>query len=255
MDSDIATPTASLGHHSVRAAERLVVALDFNDVRLADRLVSELGDTVSCYKVGYHLQLISGYDELVDKLIERGKRVLLDTKVCDISETVRAAVAGAVKRRASFLTIHGNGDVTDAALEAAAEARRGTNLSILLVTVLTSMDDLDLHVTGYRASVMDEALRRAHRALQFGLDGVICSGYEAAAIRQMAGTPNFIIATPGIRPHGMPRGDQKRVMTPADAISNSADYLIVGRPIIQAREPRVAAASIIAEMQSAFDHR
>lgn len=239
----------------IQAANRLVVALDLDDAQAARRLVEGLEDQVSCYKVGYHLQLISGYDVLVDELIRRGKRVLLDTKVCDIEDTVRAAVAGAVKRRASFLTIHGNDDVTDEALKAAVEAKSGSDLKLLLVTVLTSMDDLDLHSVGYRVPVMDEAKRRAGRALKFGLDGVICSGREASEIRELAGNPEFIIATPGIRPEGHSRGDQKRVTTPSEAIANGADYLIVGRPVVQAPDPSAAATSIIQEMQSAFDRR
>jgi orotidine-5'-phosphate decarboxylase len=190
----------------------LVVALDFEDVSQARDLIDALGDRVSCYKIGYHLLLISGYDQLIEELIQRrGKRVLMDTKVCDIKDTVRAAVSGAVKRQASFLTIHGNGDVTDAALQAAVDAKGETDLKLLLVTVLTSMDDLDLRKTGYETSVMEEAVKRADRALRFRFDGVICSGYEAGQIRQMAGNPDFIIATPGIRPRGIPREDQKRV--------------------------------------------
>jgi orotidine-5'-phosphate decarboxylase len=231
------------------------VALDFDDPKKATDLVARLGEAVACYKVGYHLQLMSGYDALVDQLVQQQKRVLLDTKVCDIKDVVRAAVNGAVKRRASFLTIHGNGDVTDSALQAAADARGDSTLRLLLVTVLTSLDDLDLGAIGYRSFAADEAIARARRALKFGLDGVICSGQEAAAIRELAGNPGFIIATPGIRPKGSPRGDQKRVATPSEAIFGGADYLIVGRPIIEAADPEVATSDIVDEMQRAFERR
>jgi orotidine-5'-phosphate decarboxylase len=239
----------------INAADRLIVALDFDDPRLARQLVDTLGATVSCYKVGYYLQLVSGYDVLVDDLVAMGKRVLLDTKVCDIEDVVMAAVSGAVKRRASFLTIHGNGDVTDSALQAAVRAKAYSDLKLLLVTVLTSMDDLDLHAVGYGRSATEEAKARALRAIRFGFDGVICSGREAADIRQLTDNPDFIIATPGIRPRGLPRGDQKRVSTPAEAIVSGADYLIIGRPIIQASDPMFATLRIIDEMQAAFDTR
>ena len=255
MGSNAAVQIKALGRCHVNAAERLIVALDFDDPRKAERLVDMLGTMVSCYKVGYHLQLTSGYDALVDSLVQRGKRVLLDTKVCDIKDVVKAAVNGAAKRGASFLTIHGNGDVTDAALQAAIAARGNSNLKLLLVTVLTSMDDLDLGSIGYRTSAMHEAVARARRALTFRFDGVICSGREASAIRELAGDPAFIIATPGIRPKGSPRGDQKRIATPAEAVSGGSDYLIVGRPIIKAADPALAASRIIDEMQAAFDDR
>lgn len=242
---------------AIRAADRLVVALDLEDVERAHDLVERLGDTVSCYKVGYYLQLVSGYDRLVDDLVARGKNVFLDTKVCDIEQTMRAAVRGAVRRGARFLTIHGNGDVTDSALQAAADEKAGSNLNVLLVTVLTSLDDLDLHRHGYKnASTLEVSKDRARRALDFGLSGVICSGMEASMIREMAAsTSDFIIATPGIRPSGSARNDQKRVCTPAEAIENGSDFLIVGRPIVQARDPSDAADRIIEEMSGAFGRR
>jgi orotidine-5'-phosphate decarboxylase len=255
MGSNAAVRFTAPAERHVNAADRLIVALDCDDPKDAAALVERLGSRVTCYKVGYHLQLISGYDALVDDLVQHGKHVLLDTKVCDIKDVVRAAVNGAVKRSARFLTIHGNGDVTDSALQAAVEARSDSSLKLLLVTVLTSMDDLDLGAIGYHTSVLEVALQRAHRALDFHFDGVICSGREANAIRTLADDPAFIIATPGIRPVGTPRGDQKRVTTPAEAVSAGADYLIVGRPIIRAADPVSAAFQIIGEMQEAFDSR
>jgi orotidine-5'-phosphate decarboxylase len=149
MASFSAARTMSPMHSAVHAADQLIVALDFDDPFAAAQLVDVLGPTVSCYKVGHHVNLISGYDALVDKLIADGKRVFLDTKVCEVESTVRAAVIGAVKRKASFLTIHGNGDVTDAALQAAVQAKADSHLKLLLVTVLTSMDDLTSHSVGY----------------------------------------------------------------------------------------------------------
>jgi orotidine-5'-phosphate decarboxylase len=240
---------------AVRAADRLIVALDFGDVDLAYRLVENLGDKVSAYKVGYHLLFIPGCDRLLGDLVSMGKKVCLDAKLCDTTGTARAGVAGAMRREAHFLTIHGNGDVSDAALEAAVATRGDGPLKLLLVTVLTSIDDLVLHSIGYSSSVSDEVQRRTERALNFGLDGVICSGHEADVVRRLAGSRDFIIATPGIRPVGSPREDQRRVMTPSTAISRGSDYLIIGRPIIKASDPLGAVGKIVGEMQDAFDSR
>lgn len=245
---------ATAGCH-VDAPDRLIVALDFDDVESAYSLVDSLNDTATAYKVGYHLLFIPGYDRLIDDLIERGKRVFLDAKLCDITDTARAGVAGAVRRKVHFLTIHGNGDVSDAALKAAVETRGDSPLKLLLVTVLTSIDNLVLQATGQSSTVMEEVEFRTKRALRFGFDGVICSGHEASLVRQLSGRDDFIIATPGIRPTGSQMGDQRRVMTPSEAITSGADYLIIGRPIIKAENARFAAAIILLEMQTAFDTR
>jgi orotidine-5'-phosphate decarboxylase len=255
MGSNAAVQVTVPTESHVDAAERLIVALDFEDVALAYSLIKRLGDVVSAYKVGYHLLLVPGCDRLISHLVDIGKQVCLDAKLCDTTGTARAGVAAAVGRGARFLTIHGNGDVSDAALEAAVETRGDSGLKLLLVTVLTSIDDLVRHTTGYRSSVMDEVKKRAERALHFGLDGVICSGHEANEVRSLAGNPDFIIATPGIRPSGSPREDQRRVMTPSSAISSGSDYLIIGRPIIKSPDPLDASNKIIVEMQEAFDSR
>jgi orotidine-5'-phosphate decarboxylase len=230
-----------------RAREKLIVALDYWDINDAVRLVETLGDEVSFYKVGLGLQL-GGGEGLAKSLIAQGKRVFLDYKYLDIEETVRTAVRRAAALGADFLTIHHS---TRGILRAAVEGRGDSRLKLLCVTVLTSIDADDLKEMGFQCSVEELVLARAKQALAAGVDGVVASAREAAGIRQATGG-KLLIATPGIRPHDSIADDQKRVATPATAIRDGANYLVVGRPITKAPDPREAARAIIAEMATAL---
>lgn len=225
-----------------RAREKLIVALDYWDIADAKRLVRDLGDDVSFYKVGLGLQLAGG-DEFAKELIRQGKRVFLDYKYLDIEETIRNAVRRAAELGISFLTVHGVAGI----LKAAVEGRAGTPLKVLCVTVLTSMDAQDIQEMGFACNVEELVLARARKALAAGVDGVIASAKEAAQIRREA-RDKLMIVTPGIRPAGSAKDDQKRVTTPADAIQAGADYLVIGRPIYAAKDPRAAARAIVEEM-------
>jgi orotidine-5'-phosphate decarboxylase len=231
--------------------ERLIVALDVPDIDQAKRIVRELDGIVSFFKLGPWLQWVAGFEDLIDWLIEHDKKVFADTKGCDIPETMIGNVTGASARGISFLTVHGNGEVTSQGLKAAVNAK-GRNLKLFLVTVLTSLGEEDLKDMGYEGSVEKMALQRAQKALDHGFDGVITSGREAAKIRELAGSDQFLIVTPGIRPAGSISDDQKRVMTPYEAIHSGADYLVVGRPIIKASDTKAAALAILDEMHTAF---
>lgn len=253
MTAQTAMRDRAQGDLSIRAADRLIVALDVPDIDEANRLVDALGPTVSFFKLGHWLQLVRGFEGLIDGLIDRGKRVFLDTKGSDIPETMRAGATAAASRGISFLTIHGNGEVTEDAMRAVVEGKGSSDLKILSVTVLTSLDDLDLRKAGYGRSAQELAHERASRALRCGCDGVITSGQEAHNIRELAGDRPFLIVTPGIRPAGAPKDDQKRSMTPTNAIRAGADYLVVGRPIVRVADPLKAAEMIAQEMQAAFD--
>jgi len=221
-------------------AERLIFALDVPGPEPARRLVEELGDAVAFYKLGLELFLSGGYFELVDWLVGRGKRVFADLKLFDVPETVRRAVGALAARPVDFLTVHGQ---DDAVLAAAASAKG--SLQILAVTVLTSLDpeamERDL---GAPVDVRRLVLARARRALACGCDGVVASGLEVAAIRgELGGRP--IVVAPGIRPaEDRPADDQKRVVTVEAAFAAGADYIVVGRPIKNAPDPRAAAAAI-----------
>jgi len=243
----------------VNASERLIVALDVphdpqNPSRLiepedASYLVEQLGGIVSVFKIGWPLYMAGG-QALPKEFVERGRKVFLDLKFGDIAETVKRLVLVAVKDCVSFLTVN----TTIDAVRAALEARGGSDLKILTVTLLTSLDETDLREMGFAASVNDFVLLKTVRALEAGCDGVIASGMDVPAIRERVGE-KFLIVTPGIRPLGMARDDHKRVATPTEAIKAGADYLVVGRPITRARDPRQAAPKILEEMQRAFDSR
>jgi orotidine-5'-phosphate decarboxylase len=239
----------------IHAAERLIVALDVAEPSAAFDIVGQLDGIASFFKLGPWLSFGRGFNELLDRLIDSKKRVFLDSKGCDIPETMRAGVASAASRGISFLTIHGNGDVTESAMRAALEGKEGSDLKLFAVTVLTSHDSADLQTAGYGPSVVDLALRRAEKAMRVGCDGVITSGHEASAIKQktLGLGREFLVVTPGIRPAGTKSEDHKRAMTPGMAVTAGADYLVVGRPIIRNENPAKAAAAIIAEMQTAFD--
>ena len=221
--------------------ERLIVALDLPSVEAAQAVVARLGDTVSFYKIGYQLAFAGGL-AYAETLAGAGKRLFLDLKLHDIGNTVAQGVKSVSRLGASFLTVHAYPQTMQAAVEA-----REPPLRILAVTVLTSYDDRDLKVAGYAASVAELAAERAAQARAIGVDGVVCSAEDAARLRAIVGT-QLALVTPGIRPAGSDSGDQKRIVTPAAAIAAGADYLVVGRPILAAADPRAAAQAIIEEI-------
>ena len=226
--------------------DRLIVALDLTSVEAAEAMVERLGDSVTFYKIGYQLAYAGGLP-LVRKLAEKGKKVFIDLKLHDIGNTVARGVESIAKLGATFLTVHAYPQT----MKAAVEARAGTDLKILAVTVLTSYDDDDLHAAGYRLGVSDLVQSRAQQAELVGVDGLVCSAEEAAALRKVVGR-RMSLVTPGIRPAGASSGDQKRIMTPARAIAAGADYLVVGRPVLEAADPKAAAEAIQAEIAPAL---
>ncbi|MEO8097744.1 MAG: orotidine-5'-phosphate decarboxylase [Acidobacteriota bacterium] len=235
-----------------QAKEKLIVALDLESVDYARRIVKELDGVVDFFKIGLVLQLAPGCQAFIEELIKQGKRVFLDYKFHDIPETVRLAVERASDLGVSFLTIHGSSKV----MKAAVAGRKNPKLKLFTVTVLTSMDSDDIAEMGYSDhTVAQLVMFRAQKAMDVGCDGVISSAKEAAEIK--AKFKNLLVITPGIRPDGSPEDDQKRRMTPAQAIQAGADYLVLGRPITQSElhpgNPRRAAEVILEEMQMALD--
>jgi orotidine-5'-phosphate decarboxylase len=235
---------ASKAATSMPDRERLIVALDVSDVATAEAMIEKLGSSVTFYKIGYQLAYAGGLP-LVRTLVDSGKKVFVDLKLHDIGNTVARGVESIAKLGATFLTVHAYPQTMQAAVEA-----RGPHLKILGVSVLTSYDDLDLQKAGYATGVSDLVALRARQAREVGLDGLVCSGEEAASVRAVAGSALRLV-TPGIRPMGSEAGDQKRIMTPARAIAAGADYLVVGRPVVEAKDPKAAAEAIIAEIVSA----
>ena len=225
------------------ARERLIVALDLPTVAAAETMVSRLGETVCFYKIGYQLAFAGGLP-FAAGLIAAGKQVFLDLKLHDIGNTVTKGVESVAQMGATFLTVHAYPQT----MKAAVEGKTGSKLRILAVTVLTSYDDADLAAAGYDLSVGELAAARAAQARDIGVDGLVCSAEEAANLRKIAG-PGMTLVTPGIRPAGSANGDQKRIMTPAKAIAAGADYLVVGRPIVEAGDPKAAADAIVAEIE------
>jgi|SRR6516162_705892 orotidine-5'-phosphate decarboxylase len=221
--------------------ERLIVALDLPSVEASEALVGRLGDAVSFYKIGYQLAYAGGLS-YAQKLAGSGKQVFLDLKLHDIGNTVAHGVKSVARLGATFLTVHAYPQT----MQAAVEAREGA-LRILGVTVLTSYDDDDLKAAGYATPVKALVASRAKKARALGVDGLVCSPEEAAKVRAIMGA-GMTLVTPGIRPAGTEAGDQKRIMTPAAAIAAGADYLVVGRPIVAAPDPRAAAEAIVAEI-------
>jgi orotidine-5'-phosphate decarboxylase len=226
----------------LRARERLIVALDLPSVTEAEAVVARLGDSVSFYKIGYQLAFAGGID-FARALAGAGKRMFLDLKLHDIGHTVAKGVESVARLGAAFLSVHAYPQTMHAAVDACA----GTDLRLLGITVLTSYSDADLAAAGYDFTVEELARERAEQARDIGLDGLVCSGHEVAALRPVVGG-KMVLVTPGIRPAGADAGDQKRVMTPAAAISAGADHLVVGRPILAARDPKAAAEAIVAEI-------
>lgn len=233
----------------VNASERLIVALDVLDIQDARSLVKDLEGVASFFKVGLVLQLASGVGEFIDELVHLKKKVFLDYKYMDVEQTMRKAVERAASIGVTFLSIHGNGGITRAAVEGRGES----DLKVLAVTVLTSLDAKDIKELGFQCSVEDLVIHRARKAIDDGCDGVIASGEEARKIRELAGDRPILIVTPGIRPLYKTTDDHKRPVTPRDAILGGADYLVIGRPITDDANPRAAAERIIQEMQGAFD--
>lgn len=227
-----------LSSKPIAPADRLIVALDVPEAAAAKAFVAELGDAVRFYKIGLELFMAGGYFELLDWLVKNGKKVFVDLKFFDVPETVRSAVRALAGSGATFATVHGN----QAMMEAA--ARDKGDLKILAVTVLTSLDRGDLDDLGFACDVDKLVLSRARRALETGVDGIVSSGLEAPMIREELGQ-KLLVVTPGIRPvENRPTDDQKRTVDVAQAFRNGADYIVVGRPIRQAPDPRVAAQAI-----------
>ena len=223
----------------IRSQDRLIFALDVPDVPAARALAERLGDTVTFYKIGLELMMTGEYFELLDWLLERDKKVFADLKLFDIPATVGAAVRRLRDRGASFVTVHGNQSIMEAAA-----TEKGDRLKVLAVTALTSLDRGDLDDLGFDCDVDSLVLSRARRALEAGCDGVISSGLEVAALRR-AVDDRLLVITPGIRPvDNKPVEDQKRVVTVEQAFTNGADHIVVGRPIRDAADPKGAAADI-----------
>jgi orotidine-5'-phosphate decarboxylase len=226
--------------------DRLIVALDLPGVAPAEAMIARLGDSVTFYKIGYQLAFAGGLP-LVRQLTDAGKKVFVDLKLHDIGNTVARGVASVATLGATFLTVHAYPQT----MKAAVEARSGSNLKILAVTVLTSYDDADLKAAGYHLGVSELVEARAQQAQELGIDGLVCSPEEAASLRKTLGR-RMSLVTPGIRPAGAATGDQKRIMTPARAIAAGADYLVVGRPVMEAADPKAAADAIQAEIAQAL---
>lgn len=224
---------------SIPSNERLIFAMDLPDCDRARALAGELGDAVTFYKIGLELMMSGGYFELLDWMLAKNKKVFCDLKFFDIPATVGAAVRQLKDRGASFITVHGNQSIMEAAAE-----NKGDSLKVLGVTVLTSLDRGDLDDMGFDCDVEALVLSRAKRALEAGCDGVISSGLEVPKLRQHIDS-KLLVVTPGIRPvDNKPTGDQKRVVSVAQAFENGADYIVVGRPIRDADSPRAAAEAI-----------
>ncbi len=230
--------------------DRLIVGLDVPDVIAAEKIVEELGDTVSFYKIGYQLVFSQtakgGGLDFASHLLSMGKKVFLDVKLLDIDNTIAKGVENIAKRGVTMMTLH----AYPKAMRAAVEAAKGSDLCLLGVTVLTSMDQADMLEAGYTMSPEELVLRRAQQAREAGMGGIVASAAESAAIRNIVG-PDMAIVTPGIRPAGSEAGDQKRVMTPADALRAGSSYLVVARPIVGAADRKAAAQSILEEMAAA----
>jgi orotidine-5'-phosphate decarboxylase len=228
----------NLSQKPIPVSDRLIFAMDFPSFEEGKRWANLLGDSVTFYKLGWQMFLSGDYFSFVDWLSERGKKVFADLKIFDVPETVRNAVQQLKDRNVTFATVHGNEDMLRAAVESK------NNVKILAVTVLTSLDRKDLEDLGFQCDVADLVLSRARRALKVGCDGVISSGLEAARLRDDLGNA-FLVISPGIRPvdNARVKDDQKRVVDLEDAFRNGADYIVVGRPIRKAENPRAVAES------------
>lgn len=233
---------------AVPRRERLIVALDVPSAAQARALVERLGESVRFYKIGLELFMAGGYFELLEWLVARGNKVFVDLKFFDIPETVRSAVRNLQGRGVSFATVHGNQAIMEAA------GRDKGEVKILAVTVLTALDRGDLDDLGFSCNVEELVLSRARRALEAGCDGVISSGLEAPKLKLRFGD-RLLVVTPGIRPvENKPADDQKRTVDVAQAFANGADYIVVGRPVRQAADPRAAAEAMQTTIAGIFPH-
>ena len=230
----------------IPSQDRLIVALDLPSPLAARELVERLGESVTFYKLGLELFMAGGYFELVDWLLKKNKKVFVDLKFFDVPATVSSAVRQLNNRGISFVTVHGNDSIVQAAVDAK------DDIKLLAVTVLTSLDRGDLKDLGFDCDVEELVLSRARRAAQIGCDGVIASGLEAARLRQALGS-KLLIVSPGIRPIDND-DDQKRVVTPIQAFENGADYIVMGRPIRDAADPKQAAEKIQEQIATLFSH-
>lgn len=226
--------------------DRLIIGLDVPSVEEARSIVTRIGDAGSFYKIGYQLAYAGGF-EFARELIGQGKKIFLDLKLHDIGNTVEEGVRSVARMGVTFLTVHAYPQT----MRAAVAGKAGSSLKILAVTVLTSYDDNDLVEAGYApVSAAELVARRAAQAREIGIDGLVCAATEAGRVRGIVGPDRFIV-TPGIRPAGAEAGDQKRIVTPGDAIRNGATHLVVARPIVKAADPRAAAEAIVREMAEA----
>ncbi|MDF2115906.1 orotidine-5'-phosphate decarboxylase [Roseiarcaceae bacterium H3SJ34-1] len=230
---------------AISPRDRMIVALDLPSVKEARAMVDGLGDTVSFYKIGMELTYSGGLP-LARELVREGKKVFLDLKLHDIPNTVTRATAQVAELGATFLTVH----AYQQTMRAAVAGLGGSKLRLLAVTVLTSYDDADLREAGFALSVRDLVIKRSLQARECGIDGIVLSAEEAEALRPIVG-PDVLLVTPGIRPSGFELADQKRVMTPGRAIAAGVDYLVIGRPVTQAKDPKAAAEALLAEIEQA----
>jgi orotidine-5'-phosphate decarboxylase len=235
-DEDVAMP----------ARDHLIVGLDVPNIGEAEAIVKKLGSSIDYYKIGYQLVFAGGL-EFARDLARDGKKIFLDMKLLDIDNTVAHGVENIARMGMTMLTLH----AYPKAMKAAVEAAKGSDLCLLGVTVLTSMDQGDLIDAGYDYEPHALVLRRAEQARRAGMGGIVCSAEESNAVRRVLG-PDMAVVTPGIRPAGSDHGDQKRVMTPADAIRAGSSHLVIARPIVKAADPKAAALSILAEIESAI---
>ena len=234
-----------MNHKNIPNKDRLIFAMDVPDCDRARELADELGDSVSFYKIGLELMMSGEYFELLDWMLERDKKVFCDLKFFDIPATVGSSVRRLNDRGATFVTVHGNRSIMEAAAE-----NKGDTLKVLGVTVLTSLDRGDLDDLGFECDLESLVLSRARQALDAGCDGVISSGLEVPKLREHVDT-KLLVISPGIRPvDNKPMGDQKRVVTVETAFSNGADYIVLGRPIRDAESPRAAAEAIQASIET-----
>lgn len=231
-----------------KMADRLIVALDFHDIEQARNMVKSLKGIVSFFKLGLRLQYEPEFAHLLAELKEAGNNIFLDAKMYDIPETVSGAVASAVRRKVDFITVHGDEHI----MKAAVAAKGDSKMKIFAITVLTSLDDASLRAMGYAVGARELVQMRAKLAVQSGCDGIIASADDQPNdLRHLAQSAGLLIATPGVRRKDAAADDQKRIATPGEAIASGADYLVVGRPILQALDPAREAGAFIKEMEDA----
>jgi orotidine-5'-phosphate decarboxylase len=232
---------------AIAPKDRLIVSLDLPGLEPAEAMIERLSDSVTFYKIGYQLVYAGGLP-LAQKLRAAGKKVFIDVKLHDIGNTVKSGVESLASLGATFVTVHAYPQT----MQAAVEGRGRSGLQILAVTVLTSYSEADMEAAGYKHTIADLVAIRARQARAIGVDGLVCSPEEVTAVRAIVGNEMSLV-TPGIRPAGSAVGDQKRIMTPSRAIKAGSDYLVVGRPIMDAADPKAAADAIQAEIAQALN--